>query len=107
MKDWNTNPRALERGARSGPVGTPNSMIDCPVFEVRHELRRELVGIHPRCIGKFAVSAECHEVIAERDDLAIPVEPGLEEMEACRPVEVMLHVILAVPQQLHRRADLL
>ena len=30
MKDWNTKASAFERGARSGPVGTPSCRIDCP-----------------------------------------------------------------------------
>jgi hypothetical protein len=46
-------------------------------------------------------------VIAEGDDFAVVVEPGLEEMEARWPVEIMPHIILAVPEQLYRRADLL
>ena len=51
MKDWKTKASALERGARSGPVGTPELHDRLAVFEVRDELRRELVGIHRRRIG--------------------------------------------------------
>src|ERR1700726_3592251 len=64
----------------------------------------ELARIHPCGIGDLAASSESHEVVAEGDQLARCVEPALEEMKPRRPVEIMLHVVLPVPQQLHWRA---
>ena len=75
------------------------------VFEMRHELRREFVGVHRRRVRDLAVPAEGHEMVAEGDQSARAVEAALEEVEARRPIEIVLHVVLAVPEELHRRAD--
>ena len=75
------------------------------VFEMRHELRREFVGAHLRRVGGFAALTKGHEMIREGDESALVVEPAFEEMKARRPVKIMLHVVLAVPEQLYGRAD--
>ena len=46
-------------------------------------------------------------MIAECDKPARGVEAALEEVEPGRPIEIMLDVVLAVPEQLDRRAGLL
>ena len=51
--------------------------------------------------------AEGDEVIAPGDELARRVDAALEVVEAAGPVEVVLHVVFARPQQLHRHAGLL
>src|ERR1700752_4569110 len=46
-------------------------------------------------------------MIAEGNQLAVAIDSALEEMETCRPVEIVLDIVLARPQQLHRYAGLL
>ena len=92
-----TNDTPLVPGARSAPVGMSNGVTGRRVHrEVRDESARELVGgNHRRRAG---------DEIAERDQLARRVEPGLEVVVAARPVLVVGHVVFARPQQLHRHA---
>ena len=77
------------------------------IFDVGDEQRRKFVGVHGRGIGELAAPPEGHEMIAQGDKPAVIVETTLEEVEARRPVEIVLHVVLAVPHEFHRRADLL
>ncbi len=49
--------------------------------------------------------AEGHEVVAPGGQPALGVQPRRQPVEAGRTVEVVLDVVLAGPQQLHRRAD--
>ena len=46
-------------------------------------------------------------MIAERDEVAVAVEAGLEMMEPGGAVEIVPHVVGTVPQQLHRHAGVL
>ena len=46
-------------------------------------------------------------MIAERDDLALRIHARLEVVEAARAIDTVLHVLPAVPHQLHGLADLL
>ena len=67
------------------------------IFDVGDEQRRKFVGVHGRGIGELAAPPEGHEMIAQGDKPAVIVETTLEEVEARRPVEIVLHVVLAVP----------
>ena len=71
------------------------------VFEMRHELRREFVGVHRRRVGGPAVPLERHEMIAEGDQSARAVEFALE-VEAGWSIEVVPDVVLAAPDKLDR-----
>ena len=46
-------------------------------------------------------------MVAERDEVAVAVEAGLEMVEAGGAVKIVTNVVGAVPQQLHRHAGLL
>ena len=45
-------------------------------------------------------------MIAPRDQFAARIDPALQEMKACRTIEVVRHVVFARPQKLHRHANL-
>ncbi len=64
--------------------------------EVRDEASRELVGGNDR--------GRAGDEVAERDQLARRVEPGLEVVEAARPILVVGHVVFSRPEQLHGHA---
>ena len=107
MNDCITNAMALLPGARSGPVGHAQ----------RHERRGRVgsaariapgirVGPGRRCWRAPAL-AEGHEVVRHATSLPAGSRPALEEMEARRPVEIVLQIIVAVPEQLHRAAGVL
>jgi len=46
-------------------------------------------------------------MIAERDERAVAVEPGLEMMESRGPVEIVADIVGTVPQELDRHAGVL
>ena len=75
------------------------------VVEIVDELCRELAGIHSRRSSNPVAGSKGHEMIAERDQLAVLVETALEEVEARRSIEIVLDVVLPTPEQLYRRAD--
>jgi hypothetical protein len=52
------------------------------------------------------VLAERDEVIAKRRELACAIKRGLEEVKSRGPIKIMVHVVLPVPEQLDRCADL-
>ena len=74
------------------------------VVEIVDKPRRELVRLHRRRVSDPIAMRKRHEMVAERDQLAVAVEPALEKMKARRPVEIVLDVVLPVPQQLYRGA---
>src|ERR1700676_5081958 len=75
-------------------------------LQMGYEFRRELVGVHVRARRSLAVLAERDEMIAEGLQLSSGVETRLEEMKAGRTIEIVLHVVLPIPQQLDRRTRL-
>ena len=99
MNDWKTKASALERGARSGPGRHAEFHHRLAVFEMRDEPRREFVGVHRRRIGKLAALAESHEMIAKATSLPALSSPPLKKWKPGRAVEIVLHVVLAGPQQ--------
>ena len=92
-----TNDTPLVPGARRAPVGISNGVIGRGVHrEVRDESSRELVGGNDR--------VRAGDEVAERDQFARRVEPGLEVVEAARPILVVGHVVFSRPEQLHGHA---
>ena len=73
--------------------------------EVGHEAGRELLGRDVGGRHELLALAERHEVVrARRRGGPTASTPRLEGVEPARAVEVVLHVVLARPQQLDRRA---
>ena len=98
----------LERGARHGPQGVASGSIVWPSRKLSvnggGKLLRVDVAAGNRVLG---VRAERDEVILPGGELAGAVDGALERVEAAHPVEVVLHVVLSRPLQLHRGADAL
>ena len=97
MKPCFTNEMPLVGGARSAPTGMPNGVTFSDVIST--------FSTKPRgnsFAGHDGVRAG--DEIAIRDELAVRVQPGLEEVVSGRAVLVVRHVVFARPQQLDRNA---
>ena len=75
--------------------------------EGRDEPGRELGCREPGAAGELVALAEGDEVVPPADDPAVPVHAALQEMEAGRPVEVVLDVVFPGPEELDRGTGLL
>src|ERR1700674_5420393 len=73
---------------------------------MRYELRPEVAGAHHSTGRSCAVLTERDEMIAESLQFSAAVKTCLEEVKPGGTVEIVLHVVLPVPQQLDRRARL-
>src|SRR3954468_24619284 len=74
---------------------------------VRDEALRELGGAHGARRDEALAVAIADEVVLPRDQLARGVEAGLEVLPAAGAIVVVLHVVLAGPEQLHGDSGLL
>src|ERR1700736_4274065 len=74
---------------------------------MRHKFRGKLVRTQRQAAGDLVRLAERNEVIAECLYFSLRVETRLEEMKSGGTIEIVLDVVLPIPQQLDRCADLL
>ena len=75
--------------------------------EIWDEAGRELGRGESGAAGRLVSLTEGDEVIFPGDQLAGGIDATLEEMEPGGTIEVVFHVVLAGPQELDRRPDLL
>ena len=97
MNDWKTKAERVgaRRAHRPGRHAELHHRL--AVFEDAARGRAgKFVGVHRRRVGELAALAEGDEMVAARRR-ACPSSssPALEEMEAGRAIEVVLHVVLA------------
>ncbi len=118
MNDCVANAMPLLPGARSAPVGTPNGITD--VSSAKFGMKRAGNSVPPMpalaangappCAGGAAIfSGSPNDTKWLRHATSLPLAStrALEVVKARRTVEVVLHVVFARPQQLHRHAGLL
>src|SRR5258707_11879048 len=94
--DWNTNASPLLPGARRGPVGTPNGMMFVSSRRFGTKRAGNSVSLRPAPLANVSPSPK----VTKRFFQATIFPARLQEVEAGGPVEVVVHVVFARPDQL-------
>ena len=98
MNDCITNDTPLVPGARIAPVGMSNGANSAAEYAEKFATKprgNSLAGT-----TEFVLATKSRK----GDQLARRVQPGLEVVEAARPILVVGHVVFSRPEQLHRHA---
>jgi hypothetical protein len=104
MKDWNTKASALSPRCPQRTRWDAERYQRGAIGQVRYPAGRIGVSRQIRRWCEFSVTPKADEMLLPGDNFAVGVQSAFEEMPAGRPVEIVLHVVGAIPKKFHRHA---